>query len=520
MRPKGSCFSAFPRRIFVLPAGLLALLLALGTPVAVSAHPLGNFTINRYSRLSVGAKQLQLLYVLDMAEIPAHAERAQIDTNGDGELSTGEVDRYRTAAAEALLQGVELEIDGTVTRLELQSATLRFSSGQAGLPTLRLEVTAHTAALRAGEHNVHYADRNYGDRLGWQEIVASAEPGASLALASVPAQDRSQALTTYPQDLLNDPPRVSEATFVWQVAAGSGAVADDAAVKAPVVGSMGVTTPGHSGRPSDPFADLIAIPQLGLGAVLLALAAALGWGALHAMSPGHGKTLVAAYLVGAHGTARHALFLGLTTTITHTAGVFALGFVTLALSRYVLPEQLYPWLSAASGMLVVVIGLSLARRRMFGDAHQHAHDHHGHEHGHEHEHTHEEQHQHGHGHSHLPPGADGGPVTWRGLLALGISGGLLPCPSALVLMLSAISLNRIGFGLLLIVAFSIGLAGVLTLFGIALVHAGKWFERLPEGGRLIRFVPAASALFITAAGLVITLQALGQVYPLSGLLPS
>jgi nickel/cobalt transporter (NicO) family protein len=513
--------------MFVLPAGLLALLLALGTPVAVSAHPLGNFTINRYSRLSVGAKQLQLLYVLDMAEIPAHAERAQIDTNGDGELSTGEVDRYRTAAAEALLQGVELEIDGTVTRLELQSATLRFSSGQAGLPTLRLEVTAHTAALRAGEHNVHYADRNYGDRLGWQEIVASAEPGASLALASVPAQDRSQALTTYPQDLLNDPPRVSEATFVWQVAAGSGAVAVDAGVKATAGGSAGAdtgVTSRRSGRPSDPFADLIAIPQLGLGAVLLALAAALGWGALHAMSPGHGKTLVAAYLVGAHGTARHALVLGLTTTITHTAGVFALGFVTLALSRYVLPEQLYPWLSAASGILVVVIGLSLARRRLFGDAHQHAHDQHDHEpghgHGHEHEHTHEEQHQHGHGHSHLPPGADGRPVTWRGLLALGISGGLLPCPSALVLMLGAISLNRIGFGLLLIVAFSLGLAGVLTLFGIALVHAGRWFERIPEGGRLIRFVPAASALFITAAGLVITLQALGQVYPLGGLLPS
>ncbi|MFN8465820.1 MAG: sulfite exporter TauE/SafE family protein [Caldilineaceae bacterium] len=541
MRLKSSRFNALPRLVPVLPAVLLALVVAVATPVAASAHPLGNFTVNRYSRLSVGTGQLQLLYVLDMAEIPAHAERAQIDTNGDGELSPAEVDRYRTAAAEALLYGVELEIDGTVIPLELQSAALSFPSGQAGLPTLRLEVTAHTAALRAGEHNVRYADQNYGDRLGWQEIVASAEPGVTLANASVPAQDRSHALKVYPQDLLNDPPRVSAATFVWKAAAGTGAGAGDAVVKSTATGSAGANTgviSGRSGRPSDPFADLIAIPQLGLGAVLLALAAAFGWGALHAMSPGHGKTLVAAYLVGAHGTARHALFLGLTTTITHTAGVFALGFVTLALSRYVLPEQLYPWLSAASGILVVVIGLSLARRRLFGDAHQHDHDHHhehhahehghehshehGHEHGHgdEHEHTHEDQHHHGHGHSHLPPGADGRPVTWRGLLALGISGGLLPCPSALVLMLGAISLNRIGFGLLLIVSFSIGLASVLTLFGIALVHAGKWFERIPEGGRLIRFVPAASALFITAAGLVITLEALGQVYPLGGLLPS
>ena len=418
---------------------------------------------------------------------------------------------------------------------------MSFPAGQAGLPTLRLEVTAYTAALRAGEHDVHYLDRNYGDRLGWQEIVAGAGRGATLARASVPAQDRSQALTTYPQDLLNDPPRVSEATLVWQAAAGSGAAADDTAVKAPAAAAAGIgtgITPARSGRPSDPFADLIAIPQLGLGAVLLALAAALGWGALHAMSPGHGKTLVAAYLVGAHGTARHALFLGLTTTITHTAGVFAFGFVTLALSRYVLPEQLYPWLSAVSGILVVVIGLSLARRRLFGGVnhhthdrhHDHLHDHnhdHGHDHDHEHthghDHEHDQEHTHAHhqhhGHSHLPPGADGRPVTWRGLLVLGISGGLLPCPSALVLMLGAISLNRIGFGLLLIVAFSIGLAGVLTLFGIALVHTGKWFERIPEGGRLIRFVPAASALFITAAGLVITVQALGQVYPLSSLLP-
>lgn len=296
------------------------------------------------------------------------------------------------------------------------------------------------------------------------------------------------------------------------------------------MGEPGNAALSSDGRPSDPFADLIAIPELGLGAVLLALLAALGWGAMHAMSPGHGKTLVAAYLVGAHGTARHTLFLGLTTTVTHTAGVFALGFVTLALSRYILPEQLYPWMSAASGILVVLIGLSLARSRLLrGAEHRHDHDHgHSHHHGdahthvraNDHAHDHSHEHAHGHGHSHLPPGVDGRPVTWRGLLALGISGGLLPCPSALVLMLGAISLNRIGFGLLLIVAFSLGLAGVLTLFGIALVHAGKWFERIPEGGRIVRFIPVASALFITAAGLVITVQAFAQVHPLSGLLPS
>lgn len=531
MRPQRSGFYAGPKPPVVLLAGMLALVLSLSLPIVASAHPLGNFTVNRYSKLQVGAQRLQILYVLDMAEIPAHAERAQIDVDGDGSLSTAELDRYRTAAAAALLQGVTLTVDGTRTPLELQTARLSFPSGQAGLPTLRLELTAHTAELSGGEHDVRYVDRNYADRLGWQEIIASARSGGTLARTSVPAEDRSQELTKYPQDLLNDPPRVSEAAFAWQAGTGSEVAERGTAVQAAAATSGPLAAdamPAASGRPTDPFADLVAIPELGLGAVLLALAAAVGWGAMHAMSPGHGKTLVAAYLVGAHGTARHALFLGLTTTITHTAGVFALGFVTLALSRYVLPEQLYPWLSAASGVLVVVIGLSLARRRLFGDAHhhveEHAHDH-GHDHGHTHDHGDEHDHEHTHdhhhhGHSHVPPGGDGRPVTWRGLLALGISGGLLPCPSALVLMLGAISLNRIGFGLLLIVAFSLGLAGVLTLFGIALVHAGKWFERIPEGGRLIRFVPAASALFITAAGLVITLQALNQVYPFGGLLPS
>ncbi len=395
MRLQLSCFNAAPRPAAVLLGGMLALALAVGMPAVAFAHPLGNFTINRYSKLTVGAQQVQLLYVLDMAEIPAHAERTQIDVDGDGKLSGAELDRYRAAAAAALLQGVALTVDGAAAPLVLQTARLSFPRGQAGLPTLRLELTARSTAVRAGEHDVHYVDSNYADRLGWQEIVAGAEAGATLTRASVPLEDSSRELTTYPQDLLNDPPRVSEAFLAWRAAPGAGAAAGGTAVTAPGVASAGVA-PGaslpSSGRPSDPFADLIAIPELGLGAVLLALAAALGWGAMHAMSPGHGKTLVAAYLVGAHGTARHALVLGLTTTVTHTAGVFALGFVTLALSRYILPEQLYPWLSAASGVLVVVIGLSLARRRLFGRTLLTAHGHdHGHDHTldhHDHDHTH------------------------------------------------------------------------------------------------------------------------------------
>lgn len=236
-------------------------------------------------------------------------------------------------------------------------------------------------------------------------------------------------------------------------------------------------------------------------------------GAGHALTPGHGKAVVAAYLVGARGTARHALFLGFTVTITHTAGVFALGLVTLFASRYLLPEQIFPWISLISGILVVTIGGNLFINRLRGTA-DHQHDHgHGH-------------HQHlpggmvspsggglagdGHSHQHLPP-AQNQPITWQSLLALGISGGLLPCPSALVVLLSAIALGRIGFGLLLILAFSAGLAGVLVGIGLLLVYANRFFARLPLNGRLVRTLPVVSAALITLAGLGISLEALRSI---------
>jgi ABC-type nickel/cobalt efflux system permease component RcnA len=250
-------------------------------------------------------------------------------------------------------------------------------------------------------------------------------------------------------------------------------------------------------------------------------------GAVHALTPGHGKTVVGAYLVGARGTARHAVFLGLVVTATHTLGVYLLGLGTLAASTWIVPERLYPWISILSGLLVVLVGASLVRSRLRGalahhHAHHHGHEHHGdhhhhHDHGHHHDlghhhdhhHDHHHGHDHSHGHSHLPP--EGTPITVRSLLALGVSGGLLPCPSALVVMLGAIAVHRVAFGLALIVAFSAGLAAVLTGIGIALVYARGLFERLPIDGRLARYVPVASAVVISFAGAAIVVEALWQM---------
>jgi ABC-type nickel/cobalt efflux system permease component RcnA len=230
------------------------------------------------------------------------------------------------------------------------------------------------------------------------------------------------------------------------------------------------------------FATLVGRSHLSLLVILASLAAALFWGAAHALSPGHGKTIVTAYLVGQRGTPRHAALLGLIVTLTHTIGVFGLGLVTLALSQFIVPDRLYPWLNLVSGLLVVGIGASVLRTRWRHSRHHHHHHHHG-----------------------------GEGTSFRSLLAVGVSGGLLPCPSALVVLLAAISLHRVAFGLLLILAFSAGLALTITAIGLAAVVARTTFRRVSFEGRLVRLLPAASALVILAAGLAMTLRAVPKV---------
>jgi len=303
---------------------------------------------------------------------------------------------------------------------------------------------------------------------------------------------------------------------------------------------------------------LILLEEINLSTLLVALGISFIWGAMHAMTPGHGKTIVGAYLVGSRGTMKHAVYLGLTTTITHTLGVFALGLITLFAAQFIVPETLYPWMSLLSGLFVVGIGLNLFANRfrssglgtwtqafkaklrrsprlhspvlahahsegpayqhkyVLNTSHEHHHEHaHAHPHGHEgHEHTDGRPHDHNHDHadhSHLPPGANSSPVTWRNLLALGISGGLLPCPSALVVLLGAIALNRIGFGLILVLAFSLGLAGALTGIGMTFIYAGRLFDRFPSQGRLIQMLPVLSALFVSGIGVAISIKALAEI---------
>jgi ABC-type nickel/cobalt efflux system permease component RcnA len=492
---------------------------------AAAAHPLGNFTINHYAGLHLKQDGIEVDFVLDMAEIPAFQEIAIFDTNANGRPDPSETAGYHPTKCEALQPDLLLQLEGHPLKLDLVASAVEFPAGAGGLPTLRLSCTFHTS-LPTMVEKAHFEFNNnvYAERSGWREIVITGHAFTLPATLTGMSHSLSQRLSVYPDDLLNSPPNQRQISFTLAPVKAS----PQQAVQASGAGQpLDLALPGRN----DGFTQLITIPELTLPTVLLALGIAFVWGAGHALTPGHGKTIVAAYLVGSRGTIRHALFLGLTTTVTHTAGVFILGFLTLFASKFFLPEQLYPWLGVISGILVVSIGLSLFRGQLQGLAghasHHHSHDHlhdHTHFYDHSHDHYHLHHHHSGHSHSHLPPDANGGPITWRSLLALGISGGLLPCPSALIVMLSAISLQRIGFGLVLVVAFSLGLAGVLTAIGIVWVQARQLFERLPKKdlfkpvagyGRLLRVLPAASALFITVAGIGIAFQALIQTGILS-----
>jgi len=498
--------------------GLFAVVVALAVPTTARAHPLGNFTVNRYSRIEPAGDGVRIFYVLDMAEIPTFQEKARIDADRDGRVTDTERARYAEARANELLGNLHLTLEGAPVAVRPLSQSVSFPPGQGGLETLRLEALFVASISSGGDRAIQltYRDDNDPERLGWREIVA--RPGASdarIEQATVPVDDQSDELRRYSDDMLSSPLDVREARLAFVPGtARPNMVGPDAGAETRARAPSTLIERG-----TDVYAALAATEDLSPSVIMLSLATALVLGAVHALSPGHGKTVVAAYLVGSRGTARHALFLGATVTATHTIGVYALGLVTLYLSQYVLPERLYPVLEIASGLLVVTIGSWLLAGRLRGALARRHHDHHGHTHGHAHrdgpEHTHDHHadhsHQHSHDgstHSHLPPGADGQPVTWRTLLALGVSGGLLPCPSALVVLLSAIALHRVAFGLLLIVSFSLGLAGVLVGIGLLLVFARDRLQRLSFGGGFAtRYLPVVSAFVVMIAGLLIAAQA-------------
>jgi nickel/cobalt transporter (NicO) family protein len=434
-------------------AGLtaMAVALALLAPGA-TAHPLGNFSINHLSTVRISADRVDVRYVLDQAEIPTLQERG---------LSAAELLERKRAEID---RGLRLTVNGRGTPLRSSDRPrLTFPAGAGGLRTTRLELDLRARVDDPRRVQLH--DGTFDGRVGWKAIVAAAGEGTAVR-TSTPSGDPTGGLRRYPEDLQSSPLDRRDARFR--------ARPGDGTLTAPEGDGQEVSTSRAEG--GEGFAGLFEDAASGEGVLVLLLLAAFGWGALHALSPGHGKAMVAAYLVGTRGTARHAVALGVTVTVTHTIGVFALGLVTLALSQYVLPEDLYPWLTLVSGLMVVGVGAAVLRSRL-----RRTHDHH--------HHHHPEQ------------------LGWRGIVGMGAAAGLIPCPSALVVLLAAISQHEVALGLLLIVAFSLGLAGTLTVLGLAVVSARRLIPPRLAAGRLMTALPAASALLIVAVGCVLTAKA-------------
>jgi ABC-type nickel/cobalt efflux system permease component RcnA len=541
------------RRALAVLAGAAAL--ALLPAAAANAHPLGNFTVNVYSGLRVAPEAVHVDLVLDMAEIPAYQERqSTVDNNGDGSVSPAEQVAYGAAACTRLAGQAALTVGGAPVPLAVDADTVAFPTGQAGLPTLRLSC-ALTGAARIGRPpRVRYRMDAYADRVGWREVTAVGDR-TTLAGSDVPATTRSARLTAYPADLLSSPLDVRAATL--DVRPGGAAAPGPAQVSA---------EPQLRGidRATTAYTKLISRQDLTVPFGLLAVLLALGLGALHAFAPGHGKTVMAAFLLGRHDRPgprragwRQAASIGLTVTATHTAGVMLLGLALVA-SVSVAPDRLYPWLGLISGLLLAAVGATLVRRPDRHHRHGHTHSHAGHDHaghGHQHGHTGDDHaghdhaghdhaghdhaghdhagygHQHGHtgddhagddhashshgGHGHPHPHDDGRhwkrPVASRGrLLAMGLVGGLVPSPSALVVLLGAVALGRTWFGVLLVVCYGAGMAACLVGLGALLARGGSLLRRA-DGNRVVRrlshALPLLTALVIVVVGVGLASQA-------------
>ena len=504
---------------------VLAAIMLLFFPACASAHPMGNFSISHYSGITVGRGVVELYYLIDIAEIPTFQEMQQSGIEarpGDPRLPA-----YLSAKAGEFAQGLRVTLNGRALPLRVVSQDVIFPTGAGNLPTMRFgfvyraEISVDCASAPC---QLDYEDTNFPGRAGWKEVVVTTGQELSVIRSTAPNYDRSERLSNYPSDLLNSPPQLLQASLIFSLLAafadpsssriatasggshkvhGAGSSSNQSAAVPNNVSPKDVpansadrhiqVTPNRRATPRNAFTELIATKQVGFGIALLAALIAAGLGALHALEPGHGKTIVAAYLVGSSGTVRHAVLLGTVVTISHTAGVYLLGGITLYAQKHILPDRIYPFLGVLSGILIAGTGSFLFLQRYLGGEFAHSHE------------------DRSSSAQLSVPEISQTPArisAWR-LLVLGVTGGMIPCPAALVVLLSAVTLHRTAFGLFLIVAFSIGLAAVLIAMGLTAVYAGRAMSRLPFDAPLIqRWLPMASALLISVLGCGIAVRGL------------
>ncbi len=446
-----------------------------------NAHPLGNFTINHLAKVRMQPRGLSVRYVVDMAEIPAFQVMAQRG------IAAAEPERAAGLAAWAdeekalVLRGLRIDADGINLKLSAAAPRVVTRPGAGGLPTLYFvdDLSAQYPKAKA-PRVVTIVDDNYAERIGWKDIVVA------------PQTEPTHELRSYPSALLGSPRSIQQVSVKFGADGQAVAVSG---LATPVLAPAGSSSQARSNL----LSDLLARGSSSVALVALTLLVAAGLGALHALEPGHGKTLLAVSLVGARATTKQAFVLASALTVAHTAGVIALGVALLAFARFIVPEMVYPWIALGSGACVAMLGASaLARqvRQMRGAAHKH-------EHAHGHDATTAAR-----GHTHeLPPLPSGAPLSFRNVVLVAMSGNIAPCPAALVVLLTALSLHRVGYGMLVVIAFSIGLAAVLTGLGIAVVRGAAWLGERRGFERVVRYGPLATACIICAIGIVMLARA-------------
>ncbi len=510
---------------------------ALAIPALASAHPLGNFTINHYAGLTIGTDRIDVDIVIDKAEIPAFQDRQEADTDGDGSVSDDEAAAWAATACGDLAPDLHLVLGGAAVPLAGSGHSISFPPGAGGLSTLRLECpfSATLPQPISGATTLTFSDTSFAERIGWREIIATGD-GMSLDTNGLPRTSPSQKLTAYPADMIAQPLDIRSATIGVRpgpVAASAPVATAVPAAASPVTGTAAAAVPG--GVASELPAALTSAlsgridPLVWLGAILAAVAI----GAFHAVTPGHGKTVMAAYLVGTRGSAVHAIGLGLSVAVSHTLGILLLALLVVAAEGTLPPDVIARTTPVIAAISIVAIGgvmlVNQVRGRRSSRDHDHDHDHHEHddphEHGHEdalehhhdHEHDHDHDHDHdqpehrhaGRSHRHGPP--VGTTLTWRGLFALGLTGGLVPSYSALVILLGSIVAGRAILGVVLVAAFGLGMAGVMTGVGLAMVFARSRLDRVPRTsgfGRLAAVVPLVASVAVLGIGLVLTWSAI------------
>ena len=453
-------------------------------PKAADAHPLGNFTVNLYSGIRLSSGHVEVDYVLEMAELSTQEQKPGMDLDANGAISPEEMQGWADRAAAQLLTNLHLVINGLPVELSTASDSLRFRVGQAGLDLLYMQATYEGELPASGAAD--YRDDNYKGRPGWREVTVSADPSVRLLTSSVPEQSISDELQSYPAAGINDPLAVKGATFSFQSA------------DVPVEGSA--TPPPGAGGSSDPpggsnspagdtsgltgllasAADRALFPILGL---------AFGFGFVHALGPGHGKVVIAASGVSRSIRLRHALSIGAVVAAMHCATSVGLGLVALSASHVFSSEDVYSSLRILSAVVVLAIGAILLVVRLRQRS----------------EHRRPETHV----HEHDPEEEGALPTSTQGRASLGAivaSGGLVPSPSAVVVMLGAVAAGRIAMGIAIVVAFSIGLATALVSVGVLSVYAGGLTDRFLH--RVSDWLPIASAAAILLVGVVLTASAI------------